>query len=126
MKIRIRGNSIRFRLTKSEVKELCTTGRCAENTNFGRGLFTYSVRVTDETKGMRAQLEANAISLLIAGSLIHDWYENDRVGFEERLQLKYGEELHLLLEKDFVCMDERAEDESDNYPNPKLQSDTSS
>jgi hypothetical protein len=25
------------------------------------------------------------------------------------------------LEKDFTCLENRAEDQSDNYPNPKLQ-----
>jgi len=29
-----------------------------------------------------------------------------------------GVQLHLLLEKDFVCLDNTAEDQSDNYPNP--------
>lgn len=122
MKIRIRGNSIRFRLTKSEVKELCTTGRCSETTNFGKGLFTYSVRVDEKARSLEAALQPHAISMHVPPRLLNGWYENEHVGFEDVISLKYGEELHLLLEKDFVCLDDRDEDESDNYPNPKLQS----
>ncbi|MFT5833421.1 MAG: hypothetical protein ACI97N_001048, partial [Cognaticolwellia sp.] len=44
---------------------------------------------------------------------------NNQVGFKYEMPLENGEILSLLLEKDFVCLDERGEDESDNYPNPK-------
>jgi hypothetical protein len=37
----------------------------------------------------------------------------DRVGFEDTV-----DQLHLLVEKDFTCLDNVAEDQSDNYPNP--------
>lgn len=121
MKIRIRGNSIRFRLTKSEVKELCETGRCSETTNFGKGLFTYAVRVDDTVQQLQASLQPHGISMLVPPRLLNGWDQNEHVGFEDVVGLKYGEELHLLLEKDFVCLDERREDESDNYPNPKLE-----
>jgi hypothetical protein len=31
------------------------------------------------------------------------------------------EKLHLLVEKDFTCLDNVTEDQSDNYPNPLLK-----
>jgi hypothetical protein len=34
--------------------------------------------------------------------------------------MENGKELFLLLEKDFVCLDETIEDQSDNYPNPLM------
>jgi hypothetical protein len=51
-----------------------------------------------------------------------NWDANDKVGFENTVSLKNGKTLHLLLEKDFTCLDDRGEDESDNYPNPKMAS----
>lgn len=47
-----------------------------------------------------------------------NWDKNEIVGFKDDFALKNGEKLSLLVEKDFVCLDERDEDESDNYPNP--------
>jgi hypothetical protein len=45
--------------------------------------------------------------------VIREFAETDKVGFEG----KHGA-LNLLVEKDFTCLDNVAEDQSDNYPNP--------
>ena len=39
-------------------------------------------------------------------------------GFQHKQALSNGKELFLLVEKDFVCLDNTFEDQSDNYPNP--------
>jgi len=119
MKIRIRGNSIRYRLTKSEVEQFTSTGRYVETTNFGNSVFTYAL----ESKKMEAILDAtfasNTITLFLSEEKSKDWYTSKKVGFSHTIERADGATLSLLLEKDFVCMDERGEDESDNYPNPK-------
>ena len=45
--------------------------------------------------------------------------DSNKVGFSHIFVLNSGTKLKLLVEKDFVCMDETVEDQSDNYPNPK-------
>jgi hypothetical protein len=48
-----------------------------------------------------------------------EWASTDRVGYESN-----HNQMYLLIEKDFKCLDNVAEDQSDNYPNPlslKLQ-----
>ena len=45
--------------------------------------------------------------------MINELENTDRVGFEETVS-----GLHLLVEKDFTCLDSIEEDQSDNYPNP--------
>lgn len=40
------------------------------------------------------------------------------VGFNNKMPLDNGEHLFLLVEKDFVCLDNTFEDQSDNFPNP--------
>ena len=47
--------------------------------------------------------------------MIAELVETERVGFEEK-----GDPLYLLVEKDFTCLDQVEEDQSDNYPNPQL------
>ena len=51
-------------------------------------------------------------------AIAKEWVESNEVGFQHKLQLENGTELFLLIEKDFVCLDNTFEDQSDNYPNP--------
>ena len=46
--------------------------------------------------------------------------DSNKVGFSHIFVLNSGTQLNLLVEKDFVCMDETVENQSDNYPNPKV------
>ena len=121
MKIRIKENSVRFRLTKSEVKALSEGGMVEATTRFNAGVFGYAVRLDPEASEMHAEFTHQKITLYLPEKWGKDWFENDRVGFEHNQDTNKGSGLHLLLEKDFTCLDNRLEDQSDNYPNPKLQ-----
>lgn len=118
MKIRIKGNSIRYRLTRSEVEMLKNEGYLKEQTSFNQGVFTYEIKAKSDIPALSASFRENTITLLFPIDEKDSWPYTKRVGFENLLKLEDGSELHLLLEKDFVCMDETVEDQSDNYPNP--------
>ena len=120
MKIRIKGNTVRYRLTKSEVDKLCVEGYFEEKTQFSSATFRYSVKSSDATE-ISIDFNENKIQVLIPNELLQDWDTNDRVGFSNSVITVDGSAVNILIEKDFVCLDERGEDESDNYPNPKLQ-----
>ncbi|KIO78825.1 hypothetical protein TH53_01715 [Pedobacter lusitanus] len=115
MKIRIKGNSIRYRLIQSEVTKLFATGHLEEYTEFAGKTFGYLVIVGDE-EGLTANFNGNDIVLKISRKMIEELHHTDRVGFED----KTGP-VSLLIEKDFVCLDNVDEDQSDNYPNPALK-----
>lgn len=121
MKIRIRGNSIRYRLTMSEVAAFSRTGYYEETTNFGTGMFRYALRAASDATHLGASFEGNMITLTMPVSDARTWAENTRIGFDHELSLPGGESLILLVEKDFACLDETGEDQSDNYPNPRAQ-----
>lgn len=118
MKIRIRGNSVRLRLTKSEVETFCNQGCFSETTQFISQNLTYELRIKDGIKTLEADFTKNTISVYVPKSAAIDWDKNEKVGFKDDFKLKNGKKLFLLVEKDFVCLDERDEDETDNYPNP--------
>ncbi len=120
MKIRIKGNSIRYRLTRSEVETFCHTGYFAESTEFNERNFTYALKVSETNTDMYAEFLDNTIILNVPAATSKNWDVNNLVGFEHTVTLKNGNKLFLLVEKDFVCMDETVEDQSDNYPNPKM------
>ena len=119
MKIRILGNSLRFRLTRSEVDTLCTKGYIQDQTTFDTSVFTYAVKLVSDSEQLTAQFRSNTIALNLPKSLGNNWHRTEQVGFSETMEFKNGGALSLLVEKDFTCLDERLEDQSDNYPNPK-------
>lgn len=120
MKLRIRGNSVRLRLTKSEVEQFCNEGTYTDTVDFGPEQLTYSLVVKEGIHDLVAEFTNNAISVFTPLEVQQEWYSNDRVGYSAKIITMAGNELSLLVEKDFVCMDESVEDQSDNYPNPKM------
>ena len=120
MKIRIKDNAIRFRLTKSEVAALCKKGCYESRTEFIDSVFRYGLRKQTHSDGLSAEFAENAITVNVPEKLLDGWDTNAQVGFECIETLQNGKTLHILVEKDFTCLDTRMEDESDNYPNPKM------
>ncbi len=119
MKIRIKGNTIRFRLTKSEVQRLCSTGHIEDKTEFLNQDFVYAVELSKKHDTQSVSFHDNKIICYLPYNIGHDWYNTNEVGFENIQELTKNKTLFILLEKDFACLDNRLEDQSDNYPNPK-------
>lgn len=121
MKIRIRGNSVRYRLDKLEVARFAETGELVETTQLVGGVFTYILRRSSQVETLSAQWQDNSIVFLMPEDIAKEWVETEEVGFQHKLPLENGESLFLLIEKDFVCIDNTFEDQSNNYPNPNLE-----
>lgn len=120
MKIRIRGNTVRYRLTQSEVKTISETGYYQEQTPFPNGrVFTYALKTSPGIEQLDATFDGDTITMLMPESAAKSWFTDSRVGYENDTP---NGGLHLLLEKDFVCLDETVEDQSDNYPHPYADS----
>tara|TARA_B100000965_G_C18958902_1_gene484614 strand:- start:114 stop:482 length:369 start_codon:yes stop_codon:yes gene_type:complete len=119
MKIRIRGNTVRFRLTKSEVLQLCNKGYFEEKTEFDTNQFIYAIRASSTHKNLHSSFNGNSILMNVPNVLLKDWESNEKVGFYHDQKTENGKILILTIEKDFVCLDETVEDQADNYPNPK-------
>jgi hypothetical protein len=112
MKIRIKGNSLRYRLTKSDVSQLAEEGHLQEEVDFGSQQLYYAIKLVDDDH-LSSIFRENTIILFVPKQVIKELADTDKIGFEG----KHGN-LHLLVEKDFTCLDNVAEDQSDNYPNP--------
>lgn len=117
MKIRIKGNTIRLRLTKSEVDHFANFRSLSETTDFGSTVLTYSLKQYEGDR-MIASFLQNEISLLIPRIMADEWVKTEKVGFDGVMEIGNGKQLFLLLEKDFKCLDTTTEDQSDNYDNP--------
>lgn len=118
MKLRIKGNSLRIRLTKTEVSKLSSTGYLEEQTCFAGNKLIYALQVAEGATELSAALDACKITMFVPGSFVQQWPVNDVVGCNANMRVSETETLYLLLEKDFVCLDETHEDQSDNFENP--------
>lgn len=120
MKLRIRGNTLRLRLTRPELDEFASSGRCADKISFGgeRSLVYAIERTADDA--VSAVFHGNEIKVLVPAQLADAWTETDQVGFDAAHKSDGGDELKILVEKDFACLTPRTdEDTADNFPHPK-------
>ena len=65
-----------------------------------------------------ADFNHQKITVYVPTKVQHEWVTTDIVGFENKQKIAGDKTLFLLIEKDFVCLDNTFEDQSDNYPNP--------
>ncbi|GAA4461600.1 hypothetical protein GCM10023093_06520 [Nemorincola caseinilytica] len=121
MKIRIKGNSVRIRVTRPEAEKLAAGESLQETTMFPNGTFTYALQSKTGITGLEAGFAAGTMTMYMPAPLAAVWAGNDTVGYSNSLPLPGGGSLFLLLEKDFKCIDaEVTEDQSDNYENPLI------
>ncbi|NAS10567.1 DUF7009 family protein [Poritiphilus flavus] len=123
MKIRIKGNAVRYRLTKSEVETFCQTGRYEEKTAFQSNTLTYVLETKAGISELEADFKEDSIVLYLPEEVRANWATSDRVGYSNSVDWNDESKLSLLVEKDFTCLDNTIEDQSDNYPNPRLAQD---
>lgn len=103
---------MRYRLTRTDVEKFAAEGHLVEQTVFDKQVLTYALQ-RSEVDQLSATFKNDQITLFMPSTMADEWADTDRVGFEGIDGL-----LHLLIEKDFKCLDNVAEDQSDNYPNP--------
>ena len=120
MKIRIKGNSIRLRLTKTEVDNFAANGFVEEKTEFGDTYFSYRMESSSDHQELAAAYQGNLITVFIPAAIAQNWTSTELVGFENKMDIGNNKQLFLLVEKDFVCLDNTFEDQSDNFPNPNV------
>lgn len=118
MKIRIKGNSIRLRITQTEVQNFAKLGVLQESTELPGASLVYRLQQSNSLQQMTADFSANTLTVYIPEPMATQWVNSNEVGYAFNMPLSNGRELALLVEKDFVCLDNTAEDQSDNFPNP--------
>ncbi|NSL88924.1 DUF7009 family protein [Chitinophaga solisilvae] len=118
MKIRLRGNSIRYRLDKLDVSLLEEAGKVESITHIGTGALHFVLRSRDITDPV-IRLEHDGVHLLLPAERLQSWYAPDQVGFELILPNADGSELKVLVEKDFQCLTSRDEDDRNAFDNPQ-------
>lgn len=125
MKLRIKGNFIRFRLGQSEVRRLAIDGTVEESTVFGPSIknrLDYVLCASPDGQDVAASFTDRLIIVEIPRSMIHVWTTTDQVGIRATQPTGDDNELLILIEKDFECIDAPPGDsQEDAFPNPQLE-----
>jgi hypothetical protein len=120
MKLRIRGDSLRLRLTRGEVRRLRETGSVVETIHFGASELHYELRSVDVDTPV-ASFDGARIVVSLPRAAADAWADGDEVGIAVELG-----PLSLLIEKDFRCLAPReGEDDGDAFPHPGGESGSS-
>ena len=121
MKLRIRDNSVRLRLMRSEVEALRDRGEVSASTSFpGSRKLHYRVESSPASVRAAALFYDNTLTVSLPEAEVIAWATTDQVSMQDEQTLDNGDSLQLLVEKDFVCLTPReGEDESDMYPHPE-------
>lgn len=117
MKLRLRGNSIRLRLTQSEVARFGREGKVEETVRFNESErdLLYTLEIGAESD-LFAKFADGAIRVFIPEKQALEWVDSQQVGVETPV----GSSLRVLVEKDFACSEVRpGENEEDAFPNPR-------
>jgi hypothetical protein len=121
MKLRIKGDSLRLRVSRSEVATLLA-GDCLEETiHFTPepvAKLTYALQQEQSLSRPTIQYRENRVAILIPADQANAWGTTDQVGIAEDINVGNFGSLALLIEKDFACLDRSDEDNEDTFPNP--------
>ncbi|MBX3252950.1 MAG: hypothetical protein KF862_02325 [Chitinophagaceae bacterium] len=118
MKIRIKGDSVRLRLTQTDIRNLGQQGYVQEQTHFANAIFGYCLRRSNTAGDIYADFSDGKITVFIPDDFVKTLVETDRVGYDAVQSINHGSKLFILVEKDFQCLDHTLEDQSDMYLNP--------
>jgi hypothetical protein len=122
VKLRIKGATLRLRLTQGEIRALHEAGQVEELVPFGPSVsLIYRLRKDRTAREIGASYRGNVVEIQVPATMADEWCVNQQVTLAQ-VQSVGGADLNITLEKDFACLAPRAgEDDSDNFPHPDAQ-----
>jgi hypothetical protein len=114
MKLRIHANSVRLRLSRSEVARLTETGRLEEKLDFPGGARLIYAIESGDVPVPQASFDAATIRVKLPRDWVDRWATTGEVGISGECVFD-GHVLAVLVEKDFQCT--HADPDPDAYPN---------
>ena len=123
MKLRIKGNSLRFRITRSELAKLADTQRLDETVHFSldeESYLVYALEHEPSTLPASLRCRSSEIVIVLNTSDVMTLVDSNQVGIYSNVDLGARGVLELLVEKDFACLDLSDADNADAFPNPSV------
>ena len=120
MKLRIRGNTIRLRISRSDLAALTESGTIESAIHFAdnpAAKWSYGIQHS-ASSGPSVQFESNRVTVSLSSEAVNRWVNTEDVGIYFSQDIGSLGTLEVLIEKDFACLDRSDEENSDTFPNP--------
>lgn len=119
MKLRIRGNTLRLRVSKSELATVLKRGSVQDAIRFGpRTRLVYRLEAAAGNR-FGAELAGDSIVVRAPRAAVVKWGRDEEVSMRGKQKIGRGATLAILIEKDFECLKPRAgDDATDLFVNP--------
>lgn len=121
MKLRILENSVRLRLTQSEVQALGEHGHVEARIRFRPGEYlVYKLEASAGVDHLAVRYGGDHLTVLVPAAQVAPWVETDQVSLEGTQRVDANEVLSILVEKDFQCLHGPAHRRDDDaFPHPE-------
>jgi hypothetical protein len=117
--MRIKGDSLRLRVGRSEVQRLMDSGRVEETIHFSPGVhLTYALEHSETASCVSVSRTPDEVAVIVPTSVAQAWMNGDDIGIYGVFPNGSGT-LDVAIEKDFACLDSDRAGNHDSYPNPK-------
>jgi hypothetical protein len=120
MKLRIKGNSLRLRVSRVDMAALVEQGSIEETIQFGaapEARLSYALRHEKAERDIRVEYAGQRVSVVLSTEAALRWASNESVGIYGSAEVGDGL-LELMVEKDFACLDGADAVDEDAFPNP--------
>jgi len=121
MKLRIRENTIRLRLKRSEVEQIAAGQSIVEHTQFPHSVLTYRLDIADKGPSA-ASFDHGNLAIRLPKLEVRQWAGSDQVSILAEQSVGGSQSLTLLVEKDFKCLSpghhRPDDDDDDTFPHP--------
>lgn len=107
MKLRIQADTLRLRLSQSEVQQFGETGRVASAIALGPAPEQALTYVLAQKPGIplpEVSFSLNQLTVWVPTALAAAWTGSDQIGFDQEIAFENGRTLGILVEKDFACL----------------------
>ena len=121
MKLRIKGNSLRLRVSRSELAQFQAGGRIEETIHFTaapEATLTYALESALRSSPVSVRYGSREVTVILSQDRARIWEAQDEVGVYTTLDMGPAGSLEVAVEKDFACLDRSDEDNSDTFANP--------
>jgi hypothetical protein len=121
MKLRIKGNSLRLRVSRSELAQFQAEGRIEETIHFAaapEATLTYALESALRSSPVSVRYGSREVTVILSQDRARIWEAQNEVGVYTTLDMGPAGSLEVVVEKDFACLDRSDEDNSDTFANP--------
>ncbi len=121
MKLRIKGNSVRWRVSRSELAKLERGDVIEDTVHFSprpEARLTYRLQPARQPEPVRVEWASQTLTVVLSEQQIRSWSKETEIGIYDSIDLGMHGSLQVAIEKDFACIDRTDEENADTFANP--------